>query len=155
MRVFRFNFVKIIPLKSDNCALTLRKRLFCDAKPTLLPCKTAAFGMQNNRFCNILMHRVLCNNYTCEKYLHSYYLLFAHKITWVRCKNLRRKILHFFLIISISNHNQFFLGIALINNILLNSYIKLTFLIVSFYKLNLYPTETVMILFLLSAKSWL
>ena len=50
-------FVKIILLKSDNCALTLRKRLFYDAKPTLLPCKTAAFGMQNNRFCNTLMVR--------------------------------------------------------------------------------------------------
>ena len=48
-------FVKIIPLKSDNCALMLRKRLFCDAKPTLLPCKTAAFGMQNNRFYNTLI----------------------------------------------------------------------------------------------------
>ena len=76
-----FNFVKIILLKSDNCALTLRKRLFCDAKPTLLPCKTAAFGMQNNRFCNTLTYRALCDNYACEKYLHSYYLLFAHKIT--------------------------------------------------------------------------
>ena len=155
MRVFRFNFVKIIPLKSDNCALTLRKRLFCDAKPTLLPCKTAAFGMQNNRFCNTLTYRALCDNYTCEKYLHSYRLLFSHKITWVQCKNIRTKTVLFFLIISISNHNQFFISIALINNIPLNSYIKLTFLIVSFYKLNLYPTETVMILFLLSPKSWL
>ncbi|WP_424040329.1 hypothetical protein, partial [Prevotella nigrescens] len=36
--------------------MTLRKRLFCNAKPTLLPCKTAAFGMQNNRFYNALMH---------------------------------------------------------------------------------------------------
>ena len=50
-------FVKIILLKSDNCALTLRKRLFYDAKHTLLPCKTAAFGTQNNRFCNTLMVR--------------------------------------------------------------------------------------------------
>ncbi|BAU18009.1 hypothetical protein PIOMA14_I_1501 [Prevotella intermedia] len=49
------NFVKIVLLKSDNCALALRKRLFCDAKPTLLPCKTAAFRMQNNRFCNALV----------------------------------------------------------------------------------------------------
>ena len=48
-------FVKIILLKTDNCALTLRKRLFCDAKPTLLPCKTATFGMQNNRFYNTLI----------------------------------------------------------------------------------------------------
>ena len=57
MRDFLLNFVKIILLKSDNCALTLRKRLFCDAKPMLLPCKTAAFGTQNNRFCNSLMYR--------------------------------------------------------------------------------------------------
>ena len=56
-RILLFAFVKIIPLKSDNCALTLRKRLFCDAKPTLLPCKTAAFRTQNNRFCNALMVR--------------------------------------------------------------------------------------------------
>ena len=53
--LFSFCFVKIILLKSDNYALTLRKRLFCDAKPTLLPCKTAAFGTQNNRFCNTLI----------------------------------------------------------------------------------------------------
>ncbi|ATV26716.1 hypothetical protein CTM62_08300 [Prevotella intermedia] len=62
MGVFPFNFVKIISLKSDNCALTLRKRLFCDAKPTLLPCKTAAFGTQNNRFCNTLTIRELSNS---------------------------------------------------------------------------------------------
>ncbi|PJF00354.1 hypothetical protein CUB97_03185 [Prevotella intermedia] len=55
VRLFRFGFVKIILLKNDNCALTLRKRLFCVAKPTLLPCKRAAFGMQNNRFCNTLI----------------------------------------------------------------------------------------------------
>ena len=65
-----FRFVKIISLKSDNCALALRKRLFCDAKPTLLPCKTAAFGMQNNRFCNALITRELHNRRACEKYLH-------------------------------------------------------------------------------------
>ncbi|PIK21271.1 hypothetical protein CTI18_08080 [Prevotella intermedia] len=54
---FYLYFVKIIPLKIDNCALALRKRLFCNAKPTLLPCKTAAFGTQNNRFCNTLITR--------------------------------------------------------------------------------------------------
>ncbi|PDP82409.1 hypothetical protein CLI69_04760 [Prevotella intermedia] len=48
-------FVKIILSKSDSCALVLRKWLFCDAKPTLLPCKTAAFETQNNRFCKILI----------------------------------------------------------------------------------------------------
>ncbi|ATV27477.1 hypothetical protein CTM62_12085 [Prevotella intermedia] len=40
-----FSSVKIIRRKNDNFDLALRKRLFCDAKPTLLPCKTAAFGM--------------------------------------------------------------------------------------------------------------
>ncbi|ATV25901.1 hypothetical protein CTM62_03640 [Prevotella intermedia] len=55
VRLFRFGFVKIILLKNDNCVLTLRKWLFCVAKPTLLPCKRAAFVTQNNRFCNTLM----------------------------------------------------------------------------------------------------
>ena len=68
-------------MKNGNFDLTLRKRLFCVAEPTLLQRKTAAFGMQNNRFCNTLMYRVLYDNYACEKYLHSYYLLFVHKIT--------------------------------------------------------------------------
>ena len=51
------NFVKIILVKNANFVLALRKRLFCSAKPTLLPCKRAAFGMQNNRFCNVLIAR--------------------------------------------------------------------------------------------------
>ena len=84
-------FVKIILLKSDNCALTLRKRLFCAAKPTLLPCKTAAFGTQNNRFYNALMMRRLHDSYACEKYLHLYCLLFAQKITLVRSRNVGRR----------------------------------------------------------------
>ncbi|AFJ08787.1 hypothetical protein PIN17_A0459 [Prevotella intermedia 17] len=67
----------------------MRKRLFCDAKPTLLPCKTAAFGMQNNRFCNTLMNRWLGNSYPCEKYLHTYYLLFVHKTTRVNLPKAR------------------------------------------------------------------
>ena len=75
MRAFLLSSVKIILLKSDNYALTLRKRLFCNAKPTLLPCKTAAFGMQNNRFCNTLVVRMLRSNYTYENFLHFYYLL--------------------------------------------------------------------------------
>ncbi|OWP31562.1 hypothetical protein CBG55_10050 [Prevotella intermedia] len=52
-----FSFVKIIPKKNDNFDLTLRKRLFCIAKQPLLPCKTYAFGMQNNRFYNTLIYR--------------------------------------------------------------------------------------------------
>ncbi len=50
-------FVKIIRKKNYNFGLALRKRLFCIAKPTLLPCKTAALGTQNNRFYNTLMDR--------------------------------------------------------------------------------------------------
>ena len=75
------DFVKIILMKNDNFDLTLRKRLFCDAKPTLLPCKTAAFGMQNNRFCKVLIHNKLDNRCACEKYLQFYYVLFAHKVS--------------------------------------------------------------------------
>ena len=79
MRVFRFNLVKIIPLKSNNCALALRKRLFCNAKQPLLPCKTYAFETQNNRFCNALMYSELRKKFVCEKYLYVYCFLFAHK----------------------------------------------------------------------------
>ena len=75
-----FEFVKIISLKNGNCVLALQKRRFYNAKPTLLPCKTAAFGMQNNRFCNALIANLLCNRYSCEKYLQFYKLLFVHKM---------------------------------------------------------------------------
>ena len=66
----RFNFVKIICKENSNFGLALRKRLFCAAKPTLLPCKTAAFGTQNNRFCKALIYSLLCNSFSCEKCLH-------------------------------------------------------------------------------------
>ena len=75
----RFDFVKKKLLKSDNCVLALRKRLFCAAKPTLLPCKTAAFGMQNNRFCNVLTMRLLGDRYCCEKYLHFCSLFLGYR----------------------------------------------------------------------------
>ena len=74
-----FGFVKIILKKNGNFVFTLRKRLFCNAKPTLLPCKTAAFAMQNNRFCNALITSKLHNSYACEKYLHSYRLIPVQK----------------------------------------------------------------------------
>ena len=80
LRVRQACFVKIILLKNDNCVLTLRKRLFCDAKPTLLPCKTAAFGTQNNRFCNTLTVRWLCDRCACEKYLHLFCLFSTYII---------------------------------------------------------------------------
>ena len=57
MTGFRYDFVKIILIKNDNFDLTLRKRRFCDAKEPLLPCKTYAFGTQNNRFYNALIIR--------------------------------------------------------------------------------------------------
>ena len=79
MSVFLSSFVKIILLKSDNCAFTLRKRLFCDAKPTLLPCKTAAFGTQNNRFYNALITNELHKNHAYEKLLHYYRLFSAYE----------------------------------------------------------------------------
>nr|WP_238319722.1 hypothetical protein [Prevotella intermedia] len=61
--------------------MTLRKRLFCVAKPTLLPCKTAAFGTQNNRFYNTLITKLLHNSYACEKYLHCYPAFLAYRFT--------------------------------------------------------------------------
>ena len=72
-----FVFVKIISKKNDNFDLALRKRLFCDAKPTLLPCKTAAFGTQNNRFYKALINKQLRSSYHCEKYLQPCSFLFA------------------------------------------------------------------------------
>ncbi|PJI28458.1 hypothetical protein CTM58_08480 [Prevotella intermedia] len=60
--------------------MALRKRLFWTAKEPLLPCKTYAFTMQNNRFCNTLIARWLRNSYACEKYLHLYHLLFVQKV---------------------------------------------------------------------------
>ncbi len=73
-----FSFVKIIRKKNDNFDLTLRKRLFCVAKEPLLPCKTYAFGMQNNRFYNTLINKQLHDRYVCEKYLQLYHLPFVH-----------------------------------------------------------------------------
>ena len=44
-------------MKNGNFDLALRKRRFCGAKEPLLPCKTYAFGMPNNSFCNALKTR--------------------------------------------------------------------------------------------------
>ena len=55
------SFVKIILKENRNFDLALRKRRFCNAKQPLLPCKTYAFGTQNNRFYNALIIRRLCN----------------------------------------------------------------------------------------------
>ena len=71
--------VKIIHKKNHNFDLALRKRLFCNAKPTLLPCKTAAFGTQNNRFCKPLKVSKLHNRYAYEKYLQLYHFFFVPK----------------------------------------------------------------------------
>ncbi|ATV54548.1 hypothetical protein CTM53_06290 [Prevotella intermedia] len=60
--------------------MALRKRLFCNAKQPLLPCKTYAFGMRNNRFYNALITKELHSDYACEKYLQLCCLLFAYKV---------------------------------------------------------------------------
>ncbi|PIN28200.1 hypothetical protein CUC04_01530 [Prevotella intermedia] len=56
------------------CVFTLRKRRFCDTKQPLLPCKTYAFGTQNNRFYKTLVMKKLSDSYPCEKYLQLYHL---------------------------------------------------------------------------------
>ena len=76
--------------------MALRKRLFYNAKPTLLPCKTAAFGMQNNRFCNSLIIRWLHNRYSCEKYLHLCYPFSVYKIRENLSVNRISKFYYFF-----------------------------------------------------------
>lgn len=63
--------------------MALRKRLFCRPKEALLPCKTYAFRMQNNRFCNALITNELSNSYPCKKCLHAYRIIFAHKISFL------------------------------------------------------------------------
>ena len=70
-------------MKNGNLDLTLRKQLFCVAKPTLLQRKTAAFGMQNNRFYNALTASKLYDRYACEKYLQPYCCLFAYKTSYI------------------------------------------------------------------------
>ncbi|ATV55531.1 hypothetical protein CTM61_08930 [Prevotella intermedia] len=57
--------------------MALRKRSFCNAKQPLLPCKTYAFGTQNNRFCKALINKQLHKSYSCEKYLHLSRLPFS------------------------------------------------------------------------------
>ena len=63
-------------MKNGNLDLTLRKRLFCVAKPTLLQRKTAAFGMQNNRFCNALvankLHDMTMPKFTSHFFVYCY-----------------------------------------------------------------------------------
>ena len=73
------DFVKIILTRNEIFDFALRKRRFCNAKQPLLPCKTYAFGMQNNRFYNTLIIKELSNSYVCEKCLQHYHFLFAHK----------------------------------------------------------------------------
>ena len=84
-------FVKIILQKNHNFDLALRKRLFCNAKPTLLPCKTAAFGTQNNRFCNTLIINGLRNSCACEKYLQLSHFLSNYKTRNKREKKIAGK----------------------------------------------------------------
>ncbi|AWX08319.1 hypothetical protein CTM55_11760 [Prevotella intermedia] len=63
--------------------MALRKRRFCAAKQPLLPCKTYAFGTQNNRFYNALIIRELYNRYAYEKYLHfcRFFSLNTHSLS--------------------------------------------------------------------------
>ena len=67
-----FAFVKKVLRENGNCGLALRKRLFDNAKQPLLPCKTYAFGMRNNRFCKALIASELCKRLAREKYLQLY-----------------------------------------------------------------------------------
>lgn len=39
--------------------------------------------MQNNWFCDALITNELSNSYSCEKCLHAYRIIFAHKISFL------------------------------------------------------------------------
>ncbi|ATV28172.1 hypothetical protein CTM63_02900 [Prevotella intermedia] len=95
-----FSFVRIIRKENDNFDLALRKRLFCIAKQPLLPCKTYAFTMQNNRFCIALIMRVLCNRYSYEKYLQLYELFFRLSFLYL--------MFHRLMIMSLFSPSTFF-----------------------------------------------
>ncbi|PDP82724.1 hypothetical protein CLI69_03740 [Prevotella intermedia] len=72
--------------------MALRKRRFYRPKAALLRCKTYAFGMQNNRFCNTLMMRWLDKSCRCEKYLHFSYLFFTYTIKYIGEITCRREL---------------------------------------------------------------
>ena len=78
--VFYFRSVKIIHKENGNFDLALQKRRFCVAKEPLLPCKTYAFRMQNNRFWKVLIIRQLSNRYLYEKCLHTFCCFSAYTI---------------------------------------------------------------------------
>ena len=63
---------KVTSLFSISCILRI-----------ILQRKTAAFGMQNNRFCNALVANKLHDRCTCEKYLRYYCSLFTHKMSYI------------------------------------------------------------------------
>ena len=63
---------KVTSLFSISCILRI-----------ILQRKTAAFGMQNNRFCNVLVANKLHDRCTCEKYLRYYCSLFTHKMSYI------------------------------------------------------------------------
>ena len=59
-------FVKDISLKNDNCALTLQKRRFYDAKEPLLLGKSGSLGMRKRMFCNALADNRLSDRNVCK-----------------------------------------------------------------------------------------
>ena len=42
--------------KNHNFAIAFQKRRFCTVKAAVLPCKTYAFALQNNRFRNAFVN---------------------------------------------------------------------------------------------------
>ena len=81
INIFHKYINRITILLSACCktyCFALPKRRFCTVKAAVLQRKTAAFGIQNNRFCNALITRWLCNSCACEKYLQIYSLISAY-----------------------------------------------------------------------------
>ncbi|APW34028.1 hypothetical protein BWX40_03800 [Prevotella intermedia] len=64
--------------------MTLQKRRFCVAKEPLLPCKTYAFGTQNNWFCKALIIKKLHNRCFYTGFLR-YCPIFSCPFNNIRC----------------------------------------------------------------------
>ena len=78
-RIQRLEVVRSFPNRYQFSCINKVTSLFSDRYIfiIILACKTAAFGMQNNRFCNTLVINRLDKNCVCKKYLHFYHLLFV------------------------------------------------------------------------------
>ena len=82
-----------ISLQKIGCfSLVFQKRRFCDAKQPLLPCKTYAFGMRNNRFWRVKALLLIISGLCLVGY-DSFLLRFFIPLLYIeyRCREVEEK----------------------------------------------------------------